>query len=120
MFIATKVAAAIGGLMGGIGFMAFLKPKSIMDAAIRGGVSTGTAIIGSAVSLEMIGLPVNIEYSLFMGAVIGFVSWGVLGLVARFFIKAEETNQTILDVVKEIKETKPEVKKQRKPRAKKN
>ena len=43
-----KVSAAAGGLLGGLSMMAFIKPKTTFDAAIRGGISTGTGIIFSS------------------------------------------------------------------------
>lgn len=102
-YVAGKIAAAIGGLLGGLGFMAFLKPKTIMDATIRGGVSTGSAIIGSTVFIELLGFPNNIEFQLFSGAVIGFVAWGILGLIARVFIKAEQKNTDAIEFISDVK-----------------
>ena len=102
-YVAGKIAAAIGGLLGGLGFMAFLKPKTIMDATIRGGVSTGSAIIGSTVFIELLGFPNNIEFQLFSGAVIGFVAWGILGLIARVFIKAELKNTDAIEFISDVK-----------------
>lgn len=98
-YLSSKIAAAIGGLIGGMAFMAFLKPKTIMDATIRGGVSTASAIIGSGVLIELSHFPNNVEFYLFAGAIIGFLAWGVLGLVARVFIKAEKTQVDAIDVV---------------------
>jgi hypothetical protein len=43
------------------------------------------------------------EYLLFCGAIIGFLAWGVLSMIARFFIKAEAANKDIVEAAKEIK-----------------
>jgi len=102
-YVTGKIAAAVGGLLGGLGFMAFLKPKTITDAAIRGGVSTGSAIIGSTVFIELLNFPNNIEFQLFSGGIIGFVAWGILGLIARVFIKAELKNSDAIEFISDVK-----------------
>ena len=53
---AAKAAAGIGGLFGGLAILTFLKPHNLRDAAIRGGVSTGSAIIGSAPLTRYLGM----------------------------------------------------------------
>jgi hypothetical protein len=121
-YLLSKIASACGGLAGGLTFMAFLKPKSIMDATIRGGVSTASAIIGAGVFLDYFQLADTIEFHLFAGGVIGFLSWGVLGLIARVFIKAEQKQQDAIDVIKTVtqpvEETPAPTKPVRKPRSK--
>lgn len=114
-YLSSKIAAAAGGLIGGLAFMAFLKPKTIMDAAIRGGVSTASGIIGSGVLVEVLNLTNHPEYHLFAGAVIGFLAWGILGLLARVFIKAEYQQSDAIDVVNRARGV--DVKKVSKPRA---
>jgi hypothetical protein len=102
-FIVGKLAAAAGGLLGGLCMFAFMKPRSILDASIRGGVSTGSAIIASPIFSAWIKLGQGFEALLFCGACIGFVAWGMLSMLARFFIRAEETKMDIIDTYKEIK-----------------
>ena len=101
--VMTKAAAAAGGLLGGLAMFAFMRPHTIMDATIRGGICTGTAIIFSPIILEYIEALSNIEHLLAAGSILGFISWGVLSMVARFFIKAETANKDIVEAVKEIK-----------------
>lgn len=86
-YITAKVAAAIGGLLGGAGMMSFIKPNSIGEAFARGGVSTGTAIIFSNPVIVWLGAPDNWEMQLMAGGVIGFVAYSLLGAVANFFHK---------------------------------
>jgi predicted membrane protein len=103
-YITAKIASAAGGLFGGLVMIALMKPKSILDATLRGGVCTGSAIIGSPVLIEYLGyFSPNMDHFMFAGAVIGFLSWGVLSMTARFFIKAEATNTDIVEAVKDIK-----------------
>ena len=102
-YITAKVASAAGGLFGGLAMFAFMRPKSILDATLRGGVCTGAAIIGSPVLLEGLDYSPNMDHFLFAGAVIGFLGWGVLSMTARFFIKAEAANTDIVEAAKDIK-----------------
>lgn len=82
----------------------FIKPTNLLDATVRGGVSTGSAIIGAApLLMAMNANPNSWEMHLCAGAVIGFLSWGVLSMIARFFIKAAENNEDIVDAVKKFK-----------------
>ena len=102
---AVKAAAGIGGLFGGLAIFTFLKPHNLRDAAIRGGVSTGSAIIGSAPLTRYLGMdPYDWEFSLTMGAAIGFCSWFVLSAVGNYFKKHE--GEDIMEVVKSVKESK--------------
>lgn len=106
-YLVAKVAAGIGGLFGGLAMMSFIKPKTILDAVIRGGVSTGSAIIFAAPLLELLNQDRgNWEFQLASGMVCGFLAWSLLGMVARFFIKAERSGEDIVDVVKRVRKTK--------------
>ena len=82
---------------------AFMKPKTIMDATVRGGVCTGSAIIFAPIICDYIGTTHTTEHLLAAGAVIGFLAWGVLSMTARFFIKSEATNTDIVEAAKELK-----------------
>ncbi len=100
-YVITKIASGIGGMFGGLAMMSFIKPKTILDGVIRGGVSTGSAIIFATPALEILSMDKNDwEMQLASGMVCGFVAWSLLGMVARFFIKAEQRNEDIVDVVK--------------------
>jgi len=101
--IASKVASAAGGLLGGLTMFAFMRPKTILDATIRGGVSTGSAIISAPALANWMKIGSSPEMMLFYGAVTGFVAWGVLSMIARFFIRVEEKNMDIVDTYKEVK-----------------
>ena len=102
---AAKAAAGIGGLFGGLAILTFLKPRNLRDAAIRGGVSTGSAIIGASPVTQYLGRDSHDwEFALTMGAAIGFCSWFVLSAVGNYFKKHE--GEDILQVVKSVKEAK--------------
>ena len=82
---------------------AFMKPTTIMDATIRGGVCTGAAIIFAPIICEYLNTQQTTNHLLAAGASIGFLTWGVLSMTARFFIKAEAANKDIVEAAKEIK-----------------
>ncbi len=98
-FIGAKIASALGGLFGGLAVMAYMKPISILDATIRGGISTGSAIIGSTLLMDVMSWPDIVEYYAIAGAVIGFSAWSVLGACARVFIKVEKNKLDAIEVV---------------------
>jgi hypothetical protein len=101
--VAAKLASAAGGLFGGLTMFAFMKPTTIMDATIRGGVCTGAAIIFAPIICEYLNTQQTTNHLLAAGASIGFLTWGVLSMTARFFIKAEAANKDIVEAAKEIK-----------------
>jgi hypothetical protein len=101
--VATKAASAAGGLAGGLTMFAFMKPKTILDATIRGGVCTGAAIIFAPIVCEWLNVTLASDHLLAAGASIGFLTWGVLSMTARFFIKAEAANTDIVEAAKELK-----------------
>jgi hypothetical protein len=102
-YVAAKSASAAGGMLGGLTMFAFMRPKTILDATIRGGVCTGAAIIFAPVLCEYLETKLTMEHLLAAGAVIGFLAWGVLSMTARFFIKAEAANTDIVEAAKELK-----------------
>ena len=119
-FIGAKIAAALGGLFGGLAIMAFMKPTTLLDATIRGGISTGTAIIGATLLIDIMEWSNSIEYNAIAGALIGFCAWGVLGMCARFFIKAEKNKLDVIQVAtamnnleEAMKPTAPKVRKKK-------
>ena len=115
--IGTKIAAAVGGLFGGLAVMAFMKPSTLLDATIRGGISTGSAIIGSTLLIDTMNWSNAVEYHAIAGAIIGFCAWSVLGMFARFFIKADKNKLDVIEAVSAINNLeaamKPKVRKKR-------
>lgn len=106
-FLGAKIAAAIGGLFGGLVVMAYMKPTTLLDATIRGGISTGSAIIGSTLLIDALDWSKTTEYHLAAGAIIGFFAWAVLSMFGRFFIKIERKQIDIVDVATALNVMKP-------------
>ncbi len=75
--------------------MAFLKPKGVWDAAVRSSVSTAAAIIGTVPLLDYFELKTNSDHLLAAGAIIGFCSWSVLTLLARFLMRIQDEKTNI-------------------------
>lgn len=104
-YLASKIASALGGFLGGAAILTFIRPKSIGEAFVRGGISTGSAIIFAEPLLDLIKLQNDWNYQLAAGAVVGFVSYSVLGAVANFFSK--NRNDDIVTLVKKAKGKRP-------------
>lgn len=100
-YIGAKVAAMIGGFFGGSVILTFIRPKTIGEAFMRGGTSVGSATIFSTPLLHALDWPMDWETQLMAGFVVGFVSYSILGMVANFFIKKQDSD--IVEVVTEIK-----------------
>ena len=103
-YIVAKLASMIGGLFGGFAILTFIKPQTIGEAFIRGGVSVGSAMVFAQPLLAMMGLDNNWETQLMGGFCVGFLSYAVLGMVANFLIKNQ--SKDIVEVVKQVKGTK--------------
>lgn len=98
-FLTAKIMAGVGGLLGGMTLMAFMKPKTILDATLRGGISTGTGIIFAGPILEWFAMTTTLQMILMFGFIIGFLSWGTLSLIAQIFINAQKKEQDLFDIV---------------------
>jgi len=103
-YIAGKIAAGTGGLVGGFGVMTYIRPTNITEAFTRGGISTGSACIFAAPVLVVVGIEPTWDMQIASGATIGFVAYFVLGAVANFFRRNEKAD--IVEVVEEVKKVK--------------
>ncbi len=103
-FLTAKVASMIGGLFGGAAILTYIRPQSVGEAFLRGGVSVGSATVFGTPLLSYIGVDNNWESQLMAGFIIGFVAYSLLGMVANFL--AKHKNSDIVTVVKDIKDTK--------------
>ena len=104
-FLLHKIASGVGGMLGGLAMFAFWKPLNMLDACIRSGISTGSAVIFAMPVLEILELRVDMDLALVSGAIIGFFSWSLLSMVARMLKRFDREDKDILDVLREIKET---------------
>lgn len=100
-YVTAKIASAIGGLLGGMSIMTFIRPRTISEAFARGGVSTGAAIIFATPVLTALSLPTNWEMQLMSGGIIGFLAYSVLGATARFLAKNQ--NDDIVELAHKVR-----------------
>lgn len=100
-YVTAKIASMIGGFFGGAAILTFIRPKTIGEAFMRGGVSVGSAIIFAGPLLKILDLSTDWESQAMAGFVIGFLAYSVLGMVANFLIK--NNNKDIVEAVKELK-----------------
>lgn len=100
-YISAKIAAMIGGFLGGAAILTFIRPQTIGEAFMRGGVSVGSATIFSMPFLDLINMNPNWENQAMAGFIVGFIAYGVLGMVANFLMKNQ--NKDIVEVVKDVK-----------------
>lgn len=98
-FISTslmaKAISGIGGLIGGVSFMAFYRPKNVWDAAVRSGLSVTTAIIFAPIICEYINMPQTLDNIVAVSVGLGFCAWSALSLLARFLINIQDERSNI-------------------------
>jgi len=90
-----KLITGLGGLIGGIAFMAFYTPRNVWDAAIRSGLSTTAAIVGSPIICEWLNISCTMDNMVAIAVALGFASWSILSLFARFLIKIQDDKVNI-------------------------
>lgn len=100
-YLTAKVASMIGGLFGGFAILTFIKPQTIKEAFIRGGVSVGSAMVFAHPIILMLGIDSNWETQLMSGFCVGFLAYAVLGMVANFLHKNQ--HKDIVEVAKEVR-----------------
>ena len=91
----AKLISGLGGLVGGVSFMAFYRPRNVWDAAIRSGLAVTAAIVFSPILIDWIGYKHSMNNSIASSVVIGFCAWSVLSLAARTLIKIQDEKTTI-------------------------
>lgn len=96
-YFTAKIASAVGGLLGGSTLMFYIKPKTVGEAFIRGGISVGSAIIFAASLAEAFGMKSSWESHLMSGTIVGFCAYFILGMLANFFVKYQK--KTPVDVI---------------------
>ena len=102
-FLMYKIISGLGGLLGGLALFAFWRPLNMLDACIRSGISTGSAIIFAVPALEFFELSLNMHMILVAGAVIGFFSWSILSMVARTLKRYDRENKEIMSAIDDLK-----------------
>lgn len=100
-YLTAKITSMVGGFLGSAAILTFIRPKTIAEAFMRGGVSVGSAVIFSNPILESFGFNANWEHQMMAGFCVGFIAYSVLGMVANFLIKYQ--NRDIVEVARDIK-----------------
>jgi len=75
--------------------MAFYRPRNVWDAAIRSGLSVTSAIVFSPLIIDRFQIANSMDNQVALSVGLGFVSWSILSLVARFLIKIQDEKVNI-------------------------
>ena len=86
----VKLMSGLGGLIGGVSFMAFYKPCNVWDAAVRSGLSVMTAIVFSPVLIEWLNWIPTSDNMIAASVVIGFGAWSILSFTAHTLIGLQD------------------------------
>ena len=85
-----KLLAGMGGLIGGVSFMAFLRPCNVWDASVRSGISVISAIVATPVFLEWFNMNTSNDNIVAISVACGFCSWSILSLAAHLLIGVQD------------------------------
>lgn len=100
-YLTAKIASMIGGFIGGATILTFIRPKTVGEAFMRGGISVGSSVIFSIPLLKALEMGTDWEAQSMAGFCIGFIAYSVLGMIANFLIKNQ--NKDIVEAIKDIK-----------------
>jgi len=85
-----KLMAGLGGLIGGVSFMTFYRPCNVWDASVRSGLSVISAVVFAPIVLEWLNLSGTFDNILAVSVGLGFCSWSILSLIARFLMNVQD------------------------------
>ena len=91
----AKAISGLGGLIGGVSFMVFYRPKNVWDAAVRSGLSTTTAIVFAPVIADYFGVEQTMNNIVAVSVGLGFCAWSILSLIARFLVNIQDERVNI-------------------------
>jgi hypothetical protein len=86
----AKLMTGLGGLIGGVSFMAFYKPCNVWDAAVRSGLSVMTAIVFSPVLIEWLNWNPTSDNMIAASVVVGFGAWSILSFTAHTLVGLQD------------------------------
>jgi hypothetical protein len=86
----AKIISGLGGLIGGISFMAFLRPCNVWDASVRSGLSVISAVVFAPILLEWINFNPTSDNVMAASVAIGFCSWSLLSLFSHILIGVQD------------------------------
>ena len=104
----TKVLSAIGGFLGGVSLLAFMKPTSFADGIRRVIVSIAAAVMLAPIAAAKIfDATADNDSQLLMGSafLVGFAAWNILGATAQFF--ASRQGKDIVEIAKDATNINP-------------
>ena len=86
----TKMISGLGGLTGGVSFMAFYKPCNVWDAAIRSGLSVIVAVVFAPVLIEWMSWNMTSDNLIAASVILGFCAWSGLSFAARTLVGLQD------------------------------
>lgn len=86
----AKLMSGIGGLAGGVSFMAFYRPCNVWDAAVRSGLSVLAAVVFAPVLLEWLNMTLSSDNLMAASVVLGFSSWSLLSFASHTLIGLQD------------------------------
>ena len=86
----VKIMSGLGGLTGGVSFMAFYKPCNVWDASIRSGLSVMSAIVFAPILLEWMHWNTTSDNLLAASVAVGFCAWSFLSFAAHTLIGLQD------------------------------
>lgn len=87
------VYKAIGGMLGTIAGLAYMKPRGWRDFIARSFLSMSAAMTFYFVPIDYFKWPVNNERIFAGAALIGFVAWPMAGLLFRLILDKSKTEK---------------------------
>lgn len=88
--LAAKLISGLGGIIGGVSFMAFYRPCNVWDAAIRSGISVITAIVFAPVALDWLNWSHSSDNLMASSVAVGFCAWSILSFTAHTLIGLQD------------------------------
>jgi hypothetical protein len=86
----AKMISGLGGIVGGVSFMAFYRPCNVWDAAVRSGLSVMAAIVFSPIAIEWLNIVPSTDNVIASSVALGFSSWSILSLAAHLLIGVQD------------------------------
>lgn len=87
-YLTQKITSTIGGFFGVLSRFAYKKPKSMLDALMRGSLATMFSFIFAIPLLWYFGLPyTNWQWQLASGFVCGFLGYATLATFNKVFTR---------------------------------
>ena len=86
----AKLISGLGGLVGGVSFMAFYRPCNVWDAAVRSGLSVLAAVVFAPILLEWLHWNPTSDNVLASSVALGFCAWSILSFAAHTLVGLQD------------------------------